>query len=105
MTHVYYQGTNGIILVFAFDDRHSFEGVERWYEQIKSNGDAGLRIVLVGNKCDLHDDKRQVSAEAARELAKKLGVTYFETSALQDINIKEVFEVTVPGYWSYDEPR
>lgn len=45
-------------------------------------------VVLVGNKCDLAD-KRTVSPEEARKLVQSLGLTeYFETSAMDDVNVE-----------------
>lgn len=42
--------------------------------------------VLVGNKADLSDD-RQVSEQQGAELAKSLGVQFFETSAKTGQNL------------------
>ena len=49
------------------------------------------KVVLVGNKCDLPDNKRQVTKEQAEEMAKKWGVPYIETSAKESINVQEAF--------------
>ena len=46
---------------------------------------------LVGNKCDLEDD-RVVSKEEGRKLADSLGISFLETSAKEKINIDEVFQ-------------
>ncbi len=48
-------------------------------------------MVLVGNKCDLEDD-RVVSREQGIHLAQQWGsVTFYETSARKKINVDEVF--------------
>ena len=52
------------------------------------------RIVLVGNKSDL-TDVRTVTKENAEELAHSLGVKYIETSAKDDINVKQTFDTLV----------
>ena len=49
-------------------------------------------MVLVGNKSDM---KRVITREQAEGLAESLGVKYFETSAKEDVNIDEAFEVLV----------
>ena len=49
------------------------------------------RAVLVGNKCDL-TDSRVVTPDQCRELAQSLGFEFFETSAKDDINVKQTFE-------------
>ena len=52
------------------------------------------RIVLVGNKCDL-TNSRIITSEQGMDLAQSLGVMYFETSAKDDINVKQTFEALV----------
>jgi Ras-related protein Rab-3C len=49
------------------------------------------QVVLVGNKMDLEDD-RLVSLEKGRRLADQLGLEFFETSAKENVNVKQVFE-------------
>ena len=51
------------------------------------------RVVLVGNKCDL--SSRVVTSEQGNEFAQSLGVMYFETSAKEDVNVKQTFESLV----------
>ena len=51
-------------------------------------------VVLVGNKCDLND-ARVVSMEAAKEVAEKLGMEYFETSAKDVVKINLTFDTLV----------
>ncbi len=46
-------------------------------------------MVLVGNKCDLEDD-RVVTKEQSGSLAQQWGVTFMETSARKKINVDEV---------------
>ena len=54
------------------------------------------QVVLVGNKSDL-TESRVITKEQGEELAQTLGsgVSYFETSAKEDINVKETFETLV----------
>ena len=47
-------------------------------------------IVLVGNKCDL-EENREVSKEEGQQLAYLYGILFFETSAKTEYNVKEVF--------------
>jgi GTPase SAR1 family protein len=48
-----------------------------------------LPVILIGNKCDLADD-RQVSDEDALELAREFRIPYLETSALTRENVDKV---------------
>jgi Ras-related protein Rab-1A len=45
---------------------------------------------IVGNKCDL-DNKRKVSFEEGRDIARQYNVPFFETSAKDTMNIDELF--------------
>ena len=47
--------------------------------------------ILIGNKMDLAE-QRQVSIEEGTELAQKLNMPFFETSAKEKINVAQPFE-------------
>ena len=59
-------------------------------KEIRENSGA-IPVVLFGNKCDL-EEKREVKKEEAQNFAKKNKMIYFETSAKENINIKEGFK-------------
>ena len=82
----------GFILVYAVNDVESLDGIKLIFKRIEKNEANKLPIILVGNKCDIVD-KRTVSTQQGKDLAKSIGAEYFETSALNDINgnIKTVF--------------
>ena len=85
---------SGFILVFAINDLETFEALKSKVKRIEKNEADQLPIVLVGNKCDLKD-QRKVSEQEAEEFAKTIGAKYFETSSLDDANgnVKVVFQV------------
>ena len=71
-----------ILLVYAIDNRKSFDDIGDWINFIKENKEEGKCLVaLIANKCDLMD-KQKVSDEEGEEYAKKLGVEFLITSAL-----------------------
>ena len=51
-------------------------------------------LVLCGSKCDL-ESERTVSTSEGEELAQRMGVAFYEISALADINIREMFYTLV----------
>lgn len=55
--------------------------------QIKTYSWDNAQVILVGNKCDM-EDERVISYERGRQLAEQLGVEFFETSAKENINVK-----------------
>ena len=91
ITNQYYKGADGIILVYDVTDRTSFEKIREWMNQIKQNTtEDEIGLVLLGNKCDA--DLRDVSENDGIELGKELGIQYFESSAMNNINISESFD-------------
>merc|ERR1712173_60023 len=68
------QEGKGFLLVFAIDERKTFEEVSKRWEQIKRTwGVENIPIVLAGNKVDLRDpdNPNQVTYAEAAALAKK----------------------------------
>ena len=83
---------DGVILIYDIGEKDSFEAVENWIKSIREIGKDKLPIILVGNKCDLSDDKRQVSLKEGQDKANEFNIPFYETSCKEGINIKEVFE-------------
>lgn len=50
----------------------------------------GTAIILVGNKCDLEEERR-VSYDDGSSLARLFGCPFTETSAKNQINVENVF--------------
>ena len=50
-----------------------------------------MPFVLVGNKCDLDESKRQISRSRAGGRAQIWNVSYVETSAKTGLNVNNVF--------------
>jgi Ras-related protein Rab-1A len=80
-----------VVLVLDLTNRSSFEGVEKWMEDVNTYGPKDCVIIIVGNKSDLDDD-RQVSYTEAYNLAKKYDTVYIEVSAKTGYNVLNVFE-------------
>ena len=66
------KAAHGIILVFSFTNRESFENLENWINLIKDNFyDDDIIIVLFGNKIDIELDYWEVTSDEAKEYAQK----------------------------------
>ena len=77
----YYQGANGVLLVFDVSDRKSFERIEYWLNEIKENNKIdSMYAVIVANKIDLVGE-RVISRDEAEKYAEKNNISYFEVSA------------------------
>ncbi|KAJ7425656.1 ras-related protein Rab-3C [Willisornis vidua] len=59
--------------------------------QIKTYSWDNAQVILVGNKCDM-EDERVIFTERGKNLAEQLGFEFFETSAKENINVKQTFE-------------
>lgn len=60
--------------MYDITNEESFNSVQDWCTQIKTYSWDNSQVVLVGNKCDM-DDERVVSYERGRQLADQLGIT------------------------------
>jgi Ras-related protein Rab-8A len=90
ITTSYFKGAQGILLVYDVTDRKTFQAIGNWIAQINQHADKKVNNVLIGNKCDM-EDQRAVSVEEGRELANEFGMSFFETSAKQDTNVEAAF--------------
>lgn len=91
ITTAYYRGAMGFLLMYDITSQESFTAVQDWATQIKTYSWENAQVVLVGNKLDLEDD-RQVLTEDAQRLARELGFQFFEASAKDNVNVKQVFD-------------
>ncbi|PWA15749.1 hypothetical protein CCH79_00008934 [Gambusia affinis] len=91
ITTAYYRGAMGFILMYDITNEESFGAVQDWSTQIKTYSWDNAQVVLAGNKCDM-EEERVVSVDSGRLLAEQLGFEFFETSAKDNINVKQTFE-------------
>lgn len=83
----------GFLLVFSITSLSSLNELAELRDQIiRIKDDARVPVVLVGNKCDLEED-RAVSRSRAFGVSQSWGGTpYYETSARRRANVDEVFK-------------
>ena len=88
----YYNGANGILLIFDITNKKSFDKIDFWYNdlinRIKKDE---IIIYLVGNKVDL-EENRQITIEEAEKYANDKNIPYFEVSAKSGDGIKKLFD-------------
>ena len=92
ITSAYYKGAKGAFVVYDITRKGSFESIEKWVNDLTSTADKKLTIVVIGNKCDL-EDQRQITKEQGEEKANKLEVAFLETSAFSGENLDKDFEM------------
>eukprot|EP00752_Nemacystus_decipiens_P001864 g1796.t1 len=90
ITTSYFRGAQGILLVYDVTDKKSFNSIRNWVAQIQQHADVAVNKILIGNKCDMEED-REVSKEEGAQLAAEYGIQFFETSAKEDKNVEKGF--------------
>jgi len=95
MRDQYIRTGGGFLLVYSVANKETFSALDDFRDQIlRVKDENSFPMILIGNKCDLAD-QRQVSTEEGKNMAKRWGCSFFETSAKTRINIEECFEQLV----------
>ncbi|KAJ3449312.1 ras-related protein rab11 [Anaeramoeba flamelloides] len=87
ITSAYYRGAVGALLVYDTTKYESFVNVEEWLEELRSNIDNDILILLVGNKIDLVES-RTVQTKEAKKFAEEHDLLFIETSAKDSTNVE-----------------
>jgi len=87
----YFRSTHGFIFVYDITDEDSFSNIENWINLAFNNSSTHIINFLVGNKCDL-EEERKVKKEEAENYAKTKDLFFFEASAKNNDNVEKVFE-------------
>ena len=88
---IYCRRINGVLLVYDVTNRQSFDTLrDVWYQKVCDHTDEETQCILVGNKCDL-ENERQVDSSIAKEFADRLRIPFIETSAKDNINVELAF--------------
>jgi small GTP-binding protein len=86
----YFTKNCGIVLIYDITNRESFNMLPYWIDLCKTkNKNSVVPMVLVGNKCDLHND-RVISEEEGMDFAKEHNIPFIEASAKNNINIDKI---------------
>merc|ERR1711988_996992 len=90
ISSTYYRGAHGIIVVYDITNQESFTNVKRWMQEIDKYARENVSKLLVGNKCDL-DDQRKVSKGQGQDFAAQMDLQHLETSAKHAIGVETAF--------------
>ncbi|KAM7367063.1 hypothetical protein PAMP_014988 [Pampus punctatissimus] len=91
ITQSYYRSAHGAMITYDITRRSTFDSVAEWIREVELYGASNVVLVLIGNKCDLEQD-REVLFEEACNLAKDRGIlAALETSAKESQNVEEAF--------------
>ena len=87
----FYRNSSLAVIVFAVDNENSFNNLEMWLNEVKSQSNVDMNIILIGNKNDL-ENERQVSKDKEKEFCEDNSINiFFETSAKTGFNAQKIF--------------
>ena len=86
------KNSDAVILVYAINDINSFKALDQWLSKLNETIDISKKpIIIVGNKCDM-EDQRVITTEEGKNYAESKGYHFYETSAKTGVHIKEAFD-------------
>ena len=91
LIHNFFRNTSLAILVYSIDNKESFKNLNFWLNDLKTQSNPDIKIILIGNKKDLNE-KREVTFEQGEKFYKEKQFQLFaETSAKTGENIQQIF--------------
>lgn len=94
ITRAYYKNSICALILYDISNRDSFDNVQKWVEDLRAQSFPNIILILVGNKSD-KDSERQVQYSEGENLAKEIGMLFYETSALTGENIETMFHESI----------
>ena len=103
----FYRNSSLAVLVYAIDNKESFNHVENWLNDLKSQANEDVRIFLVGNKSDLEEDRKVSKEEGEKYKLDQHLDLFMETSAKTGQNARNVLveaaKILYNDYLKFDE--
>ena len=91
---MYYRSALIAIIVYDVTRAQSFDSVNYWIKELKTNVDGNIIILVCGNKTDL-EESRVVEYASAQANAESNGALYAETSASTGTGVERMFQMAV----------
>eukprot|EP01083_Nonionella_stella_P074759 202903_1 len=86
---LYYKRTYAVIVVYDITNRYSFENAKKWIEEVWEMEGTHVKVILLGNKSDLYED-RKVTLQEALHWATSNSISFIETSAKLGTNFDAI---------------
>ena len=103
----FYRNSSLAVLVYAIDNKESFNHVEVWLNDLKSQANPDVRIFLVGNKADLEEDRKVNKEEGEKYKEDQHLDLFMETSAKTGHNARNVLveaaKILYKDFLKFDE--
>ena len=100
----FYRSASLAIIVYSIENANSFNNIEKWLNDIKTQSNPDVKIFLIGNKADL-EDKRKITKATGEKFCQDHQISFFaETSAKTGFNVENVFvEVAKELYIQHED--
>ncbi|KAL8722946.1 MAG: hypothetical protein Q9225_000638 [Loekoesia sp. 1 TL-2023] len=104
----FYRGADCCVLVYDVNNSKSFDTLDSWRDeflvQASPRDPENFPFVVLGNKIDVEENKRMISAKRAMTFcASKGNIPYFETSAKEAVNVEQAFEIIARNALAQEE--
>ena len=103
----FYRNSSLAVLVYAIDNKESFNHTENWLNDLKSQANPDVRIFLVGNKADLEEERKVPKEEGEKYKEDQHLDLFMETSAKTGHNARNVLieaaKILYKDYLKFDE--
>jgi len=87
----FYRNSSLAIMVYSVTDRKSFENLDLWYKELRTNSTSQINVFLIGNKIDL-EEEREVRSEEGETFKEKYElIKFIESSAKSGFNALNIF--------------
>lgn len=107
----YYKGTDVGIFLYSVEKANSFNNVKIWFESLKESIGQNSLNILLGNKSDIEEKKKEVSFEQGENFATENNFYLFReisckiNSEEEVENIMEVFDEIGKYFYDYYRSR
>ena len=103
----FFRNSSLALMVYSIDNKDSFNNLNFWLKDIKTQSSPDVKIFLIGNKSDL-EQNREVTQQMGEQMKTEQNFDLFmETSAKTGFNAEKVFieaaKVLYQDYLSYKE--
>ena len=98
LTKIFIKDAKIALLVYAIDDKNSFNDLEMWLNIVKEINTDKIILGIAANKADLYK-KAEVTDQQGKKYAKEIGAEWRSTSSLlDDCGIDELVDVLFNKY-------
>ena len=85
---LYYRNSDAALIVYDITNRETYKKAISSIDELRKNSSVSA-IIIIGNKSDL-ESQRRVTNKEAKEFCQTNDVIFLETSAKNNINIREI---------------